>query len=141
MRRFAHQLPVHQRHQHQNCQQIEGEQRRGDVIGKQTEQRRHDQIAHVGAAHLDADDGLRILCAEMRRGGVDDAGVDGRTAQPHQHKPGKRKDLRTPVSHLEMVWRDTCNSIPNSSCDNPCFFLISINFSLNFIRKIFLSVV
>ena len=31
----------------------------------------------------------------MRRGGVDDAGVDGRTAQPHQHKPGKRKDLRT----------------------------------------------
>jgi len=86
---------VHQRHQHQKYQQIEGEQRRGDVIGKQTEQRRHDQIAHVGAAHLDADDGLRILCAEMRRGGVDDAGVDGRTAQPHQHKPGKRKDLRT----------------------------------------------
>ena len=95
VRRFAHQLPVHQRHQHQNCQQVEGEQHRGDVIGKQTEERRHDQIAHIGAAHLDADDGLRILCAEMRRGGVDDAGVDGRTAQPYQHKPCQRKGLRT----------------------------------------------
>ena len=30
----------------------------------------------------------------MRRGGVDDAGVDGRAAQPYQHKPGQRKDLR-----------------------------------------------
>ena len=94
MRRFAHQLPVHQSHQHQKYQQIEGEQRRGDVVGQQTEQRRHGKIAHIGAAHLDADDGLRILCAEMRRGGVDDAGVDGRSAQPYQHKPCQRKDLR-----------------------------------------------
>lgn len=72
--------PVHQRHQHQKYQQVEGEQRRGDVVGKHAEQRRHGKIAHIGAAHLDADDGLRILCAEMRWGGVDDAGVDGRTA-------------------------------------------------------------
>ena len=94
MRRFAHQLPVHQHHQHQKYQQVEGEQRRGDVVGKHAEQRRHGKIAHIGAAHLDADDGLRILCAEMRRGGVDDAGVDGSAAQPYQHKPGQRKDLR-----------------------------------------------
>ncbi len=94
MRRFAHQLPVHQRHQHQKYQQVEGEQRRGDVVGKHAEQRRHGKIAHIGAAHLDADDGLRILYAEVRRGGVDDAGVDGRAAQPYQHKPGQRKDLR-----------------------------------------------
>jgi len=40
VRRFAHQLPVHQRHQQQKYQQVEGEQRRGDVIGKQAEQRR-----------------------------------------------------------------------------------------------------
>ena len=31
----------------------------------------------------------------MRRCGVNEAGVDGRAAQPYQHKPGQRKDLST----------------------------------------------
>ena len=40
------------------------------------------QIAQIGACHLDADDRLRSVRAEVFRRGVDDAGIDGRTAQP-----------------------------------------------------------
>ena len=38
-----------------------------------------------------------------------------------------------PSSHFDTVCLVTFNLYPSSSCDNPSFFLNSINFSLNFI--------
>ena len=70
------------------------EQCRSDVVCQQAEQRRHGQIAQIGACHLDADDRLRSVRAEVFRRGVDDAGIDGRTAQPYQNKTAQGKDLR-----------------------------------------------
>ena len=52
-----------------------------DVVGDQAEERRHQAVADVGAGHLNADQGLGMLSAEMRRGGVDHTGVDGGAAQ------------------------------------------------------------
>ena len=52
-----------------------------DVVGDQAEQGRHQAVADVGAGHLNADQRLGMLGAEMRRCGVDHTGVDGGTAQ------------------------------------------------------------
>ena len=85
---------MHEYHEHQQCQQVKREQCRSDVVCQQAEQRRHGQIAQIGACHLDADDRLRSVRAEVFRRGVDDAGIDGRTAQPYQNKTVQGKDLR-----------------------------------------------
>lgn len=81
---------MHNDHQHQNHQQIKGKQRHRNVVGDQPEQGRHQAVAHIGAGHLHADDGLRAFRAEVRRCGVDDAGIDGSAAQPHKDQARQR---------------------------------------------------
>ena len=65
---FADQTFVHNGHEHQNHQQIRRQQRNGNMLGEQTKQRRHQAGAHIGAGHLNADDCLRPVRTEMRRG-------------------------------------------------------------------------
>lgn len=81
---------VHERHDEQNGAQIEGQQGDADMLGNETEERRHQAGSHIGGGHLYADDGLRFIWAEIVRCRVDETGVDGGTAQTNQHKSGQR---------------------------------------------------
>lgn len=54
------------------------------MVGDQAEQGRHEGSADIGAGHLDADEGLGLIRAEMLRCGMDDAGINGGTAKAHQ---------------------------------------------------------
>ena len=49
---------VHDEHEDQDQQQIQRKQRHGDVVGDESEDRRHDAGADVGACHLYTDDSL-----------------------------------------------------------------------------------
>ena len=69
------------------------------MIGDQTEKRRHQQSSHVGAGHLDADHSLGPFCPEMRRGGVDDAGIDRRASKPDDDQSGKGNGLSKGKDH------------------------------------------
>ena len=59
------------------------------MISEKPVQRRHKGGPGIGAGHLDADDGPRILRAEIVRRGVDDAGVDGGASKADDDKPGE----------------------------------------------------
>ena len=63
------------------------------MVGDEAEQRRHQDIADVGAGHLNADEGLGILGTEVVRGGVDDTGIDGSTAHTQDHQPCEGGEL------------------------------------------------
>ena len=56
------------------------------MIGDQTEQGRHHADAHIGAGHLDTDDGLGVFLAKVCRGGMDDTGVHRRAAQTDEEQ-------------------------------------------------------
>lgn len=56
------------------------------MVCDQSEQRRHQAVADVGAGHLDTNDGLGLVGTEVGGGGVDDAGVDGGAAQANQQE-------------------------------------------------------
>ena len=55
-----------------------------NVIGDKAEQWRHQTVSNVGAGHLDADQSMRMLCAEMLRGGVDNTRVNGGAAEANE---------------------------------------------------------
>ena len=63
------------------------------MVGHEAEEGRHQAGAHIGAGHLDADEGLGPVRPEELRGGVDGAGVDGGAAQTRQDEPreGRRR--------------------------------------------------
>ena len=52
--------------------------------------RGHQAGSDVCAGHLDADDRLRFVRAEMLRRRVDEAGINGRAAEADHHEPRKR---------------------------------------------------
>ena len=78
-----------QDHQNQDRQQVEGEERRCDMVGNQPEEGRHQAGARVGAGHLDANDRLGPIRAEVVRRGMNDAGINGRAAQADQDQSRK----------------------------------------------------
>ena len=49
---------MHDKHEDQEQKQIQRKQRHRDVVGDESEDRRHDAGADVGACHLYADDSL-----------------------------------------------------------------------------------
>ena len=106
---------MHPGHQRQHGQQPDRQQRRRNMVGDQAEQRRHQAGAHIGAGHLHADHGLGTGRAEMLRRGMDDAGVDGRAAQPYQHKPGQGQPLRTGQGQRQ----DARGDEPQTHADHP----------------------
>ena len=57
----------------------QGHYAKAQGVPENTEQGRHKGGAYIGACHLYADYGARLVCTEVCRGGVDDAGIDGRT--------------------------------------------------------------
>ena len=77
---------VGKEHRRQQRQQVDRHQADGQPLAQRAEQGRHQAGAHVGARHLQADQGLGAGRAKAGRGGVDDAGVDGGAAQAHQHQ-------------------------------------------------------
>lgn len=60
------------------------------MVRDKPEKRRHESRADVCTSHLYADYALRIFRAEVRGRGVDDAGVNGRAAQPDDDKARHR---------------------------------------------------
>src|SRR5699024_12550879 len=81
----------------------------GKALAQRAEQRRHQAGAHIGARHLEADQRLGARRAKAGGGGVDDAGVDGRAAQPHQHKARlDRKSTRLNSSHVSISYAVFC---------------------------------
>ena len=63
-------------------------------MGDQSEERRHEGRSDVRARHLHADDRLRMLLPEVGGRCVNDRGIDGRAAQPHDDEPDQRANLR-----------------------------------------------
>ena len=80
-------------HDDQNDQQVNPQQRNADMVGNQTEKGRHQGCTHIGACHLDTNQGLRLIRAEMLRGGMDHTGVDRSAAKPNQQKTNHRAEL------------------------------------------------
>ena len=87
---FVQGLPVHpfghSHHSQQNNCQKSWQDGKGKGFSEQAEERAHERRAHVGAGHLDADDALAVLLAEVARRLVQDGGIDGRAAQAEQHQ-------------------------------------------------------
>lgn len=75
--RFPNQLPVHPNHHRQQRKQAYRQQVCGEPLRHHPEQRRHQTGAHIGAGHLDPDDGLGPVPAKAGGGGVDQTGIDG----------------------------------------------------------------
>ena len=62
-----------------------------DVTAEQTEERRHEGGAHIGARHLDADDRAGVFRSEVEGRGMNDGGIDRRTAETYDDEGGKRE--------------------------------------------------
>ena len=77
---------MHDDHEHKENDQIPREQGDGDMLCDQAEHRRHAHRPDIGAGHLHADDGLRLVFAEIRRRGVDDARINRRAAESDDHQ-------------------------------------------------------
>ena len=63
------------------------------MVGDQAENGRHDAESGVCAGHLYSDDGLRLIRAEMFRGGMNDAGIDRGAAKPDKDKAANCRGL------------------------------------------------
>ena len=59
---------MHDDHQGQYGQQIEGKQGHGGLPCEPAKQRGHEAVADVGTGHLHADNGLGLVRAEVGRG-------------------------------------------------------------------------
>ena len=75
--RFYH----HDHERHQDGEP-DGHDGKSDVPSQKPEEGRQECGAHIGARHLDADDGARVLRAEVEGRRMDDGRVDGRAAEP-----------------------------------------------------------
>ena len=72
---------MHHGHEQQHRQQVHRQQANAHMVGQQAEGRGHQAGAGIGAGHLHADHGLGAFRPKVRRGAMDDGGVDGRAAQ------------------------------------------------------------
>ena len=83
-------LLVEKSHQGEQHKQKDRQQPYLDVVGNETEQRRHQAGAGIGTGHLDADQRLGAVSAEVSGGGVDDAGINGSAAQADEQQSHQR---------------------------------------------------
>lgn len=83
---FAYKLFMHDSHADKDCQQIDRIQTDTDMVGDETEQRRHQQCSDIGAGHLDTNECLRSVGAKVSWCGVDDAWIDRCTAEADKDK-------------------------------------------------------
>ncbi len=90
---------MHERHEDEQYHQIDRKERDTHVVRDQSEERRHETGADVGACHLYADDCLRPFCTEMIRCGVDDARVYRSASQTDDDQTRKGNDIRTGQEH------------------------------------------
>lgn len=114
-------------HQQGEKQKIEGIQPDGNVGGDQSEKGRHESGAYISAGHLNPDDSLGILLAEVEGGGMDDGGIDGGASQPMMMSPasaGKsspkgRKMRMAPNPAVRIPIRMRKGKIPRRSAKKP----------------------
>ena len=77
---------MHNKHKNEEDKQIERKQCDRDMICDQTEEGRHRAGAYIRTCHLNPYYGLRLVGAEMRRSGMDYAGVYRCAAQSDCNK-------------------------------------------------------
>ena len=80
----------HHRHEDADVQRKEGQ---SEDIGNEAEEGRRETASHIGACHLDPDQGLGAVLPEQLWSTVNKAGIDGCTAQSHHREGGKRDPL------------------------------------------------
>ncbi len=100
---------MHKYHEGEDRKQVKRIQGNAYMVGDQTEQRRHDAGAGISACHLDADQSLRTVSAEVLRCGVDDARVDGRASEPDRDQScqsggfSKRQEQKNDAQHDQSL--------------------------------------
>lgn len=83
----------HKQHQRSEQQQICGVQADTYMGCQKAEHRGHEGGAQISAGHLDPDDGLGIFPAEVVGGGVNDGGIDRRTAETHDDQTCQSREI------------------------------------------------
>ena len=97
---------MHERHDGQEHEQVDWQQGYRQMVGQNAEKRRHEHRADVGGCHLDADDRLRLVPAEVCRSRVDDAGINRRTAKPNQDQASQCERLTCGEHHRHDAEQD-----------------------------------
>lgn len=128
---FLHKSFMHKYHEGEDRKQVKRIQGDAYMVGDQTEQRRHEAGTGISACHLDADQSLRTVSAEVLRRGVDDARVDGRASEPDCDQScqsggfSKRQEQKdnteydqslTEPYHLRIVQPECQKAADGSSC-------------------------
>ena len=82
-----------QEHQHDGGGKIHRQKAHSRKLCQQAKERRKEQRAHIGKAHLNANNGLGLILPKDIWGGVHNAGINRRTAKTHQHQAYRWENL------------------------------------------------